>query len=102
MSLFRLLTSFNNALGALLPVLNLVNNPKYVKIGTTDNEKRIRTLAEEKYQVLFGVRKPTFKAMLAILEAAYEEMRKKGGRRRKLSVLDMLIAMRGYVRHVLN
>jgi hypothetical protein len=61
-----------------------------------DNKKRIENLKEEKYLVLFGVRKPTFDAMLAILESAYEEMRKKGGRRRKLSVLDMLIIMLGY------
>lgn len=61
-----------------------------------DNDKRIRNLSEEKYQVLFGVRKTTFDAMLAILEVAYEEMRRKGGRRRKLSVLDMLIIMLGY------
>jgi len=61
-----------------------------------DNEKRIANLAEEKYQVLFGVRKPTFDKMLAILESAYKEMRKKGGRKRKLSVLDMLIIMLGY------
>ncbi|HCC35966.1 MAG TPA: hypothetical protein DEQ02_10240, partial [Ruminococcaceae bacterium] len=60
-----------------------------------DNKKRIATLAEEKYQVLLGVHKATFDAMLAILEGAYEEMRKKGGRRRKLSVLDMLIIMLG-------
>jgi hypothetical protein len=61
-----------------------------------DNEKRIANLAEEKYQVLFGVRKPTFDTMLAILENAYKEMRKKGGRKRKLSVLDMLVIMLGY------
>lgn len=61
-----------------------------------DNNKRIENLNEDKYQVLFGVRKPTFDAMLAILERAYEEMRKKGGRRRKLSVLDMLIITLGY------
>jgi len=61
-----------------------------------DNEKRIEILTEEKYQVLFGVRKPTFDSMLAILETAYGEMRKKGGRKRKLSVLDMLIIMLGY------
>ena len=61
-----------------------------------NNEKRISELAEEKYQVIFGVRKPTFDMMLAILETAYEEMRKKGGRRRKLSVLDMLVIMLGY------
>jgi len=61
-----------------------------------DNQKRIESLAEEKYLVLFGVRKATFDAMLAILLRAYEEMRKKGGRRRKLSVLDMLIITLGY------
>jgi hypothetical protein len=61
-----------------------------------DNKSRIANLGEEKYQVLFGVHKATFDGMLAILEAAYEEMRKKGGRKRKLSVLDMLIVFLGY------
>lgn len=61
-----------------------------------DNKNRITNLAEGKYQVLFGVHKATFDAMLAILEIAYEEMRKKGGRKRKLSVLDMLIIFLGY------
>jgi len=61
-----------------------------------DNKKRISNLSEEKYQVLFGIRKPTFDEMLAILENAYKEMRKKGGRKRKLSVLDMLIITLGY------
>ena len=61
-----------------------------------DNQKRIAELKEEKYQVLFGVPKLTFDAMLAILENAYREMRKRGGYARKLSVLDMLIIMLGY------
>ena len=61
-----------------------------------DNETRIANLAEEKYQVIFGVHKATFDAMLAILIRAYEEMRKKGGRKRKLSVLDMLVITLGY------
>jgi len=61
-----------------------------------DNKTRIDNLAEEKYLVLFGVRKTTFDAMLAILECAYKEMRKKGGRKRNLSVLDMLVIMLGY------
>ena len=61
-----------------------------------DNQKRIENLKEEKYLVLFGVRKETFDVMHTILERAYEEMRKKGGRRRQLSVLDMLIIMLGY------
>jgi hypothetical protein len=61
-----------------------------------DNKTRITNLAEEKYLVLFGVRKETFEMILAILKDAYEEMRKRGGRKRKLSVLDMLIIMLGY------
>jgi len=61
-----------------------------------DNKKRIENLSEEKYQVLFGIHKETFNMMLAVLEKAYEEMRKKGGRRRKLSVFDMLVIMLGY------
>ena len=61
-----------------------------------NNVKRISELKEEKYQVIFGVGKATFSAMLAILESAYKEMRKKGGRKRKLSVLDMLIVFFAY------
>jgi hypothetical protein len=34
--------------------------------------------------------------MPAILERAYEELRKRGGRRRKPSVLDMLVILLGY------
>ena len=34
--------------------------------------------------------------MLEILESAYKEMRERGGRARKLSVLDMLIITLGY------
>jgi hypothetical protein len=61
-----------------------------------DNKTRITNLPEAKYQVLFGVHKATFDEMLAILNRAYEEMRKKGGRKRKLSVLDMLVITLGY------
>jgi hypothetical protein len=61
-----------------------------------DNKKRIAELPQEKYQVLFGIHKETFDAMLSILENAYKEMRKKGGRSRQLSVLDMLVIMLGY------
>ena len=61
-----------------------------------DNKRRIENLSEEKYLVLFGIRKVTFDAMLNILEDAYAQMRKKGGRKRKLSVLDMLVIMLGY------
>ena len=61
-----------------------------------DNEKRIAELKEEKYQVIFGITKSTFEAMLATVESAYREMRKKGGKERQLSVLDMLVITLGY------
>lgn len=60
------------------------------------NEERMAKLPEKKYLVTFGIRKATFEAMLSILENAYKEMRKKGGRKRKLSVLDMLVVTLGY------
>ena len=68
----------------------------YGKTYPMDNIRRIRELEEERYQVLFGVQKAIFDAMQSILERAYEEMRKRGGKKRKLSVLDMLIIMLGY------
>jgi hypothetical protein len=61
-----------------------------------DNKTRIEKLQEEKYHIIFGVTKRTFEAMLAILESAYKEMRKKGGRKRKLSVLDMQVVFFAY------
>jgi hypothetical protein len=61
-----------------------------------DNNTRITELADDKYLVLFGVSKTTFDKMLVILNRAYDEMRKRGGRKRKLSVLDMLIISLGY------
>jgi len=63
-----------------------------------ENEKRMANLPEEKYLVTFGIRKPTFDAMLVILEAAYKQLRKRGGKKRKLSVLDMLVITLGYYR----
>jgi len=61
-----------------------------------DNVRRMEGLAESKYQVLFGVRKTTFDAMLTILHSAYKEMRQRGGPKRKLSVLDMLVIFFAY------
>jgi len=61
-----------------------------------DNKSRMAKLPEKKYLVTFGIRKATFDAMVGILENAYKEMRKKGGRKRKLSVLDMLVITLGY------
>ena len=61
-----------------------------------DNEERIGKLQEEKYQEIFGVRKPTFVKMLSILESAYKEMHEQGGRPARLRVLDKLVVFFGY------
>ena len=61
-----------------------------------ENKTRVENLPEEKYHIIFGVKKTTFEAILDILERAYKEMRKKGGRKRKLSVLDMLVVLFAY------
>ena len=63
-----------------------------------DNVERISKLKDSEYQALFGVQKPTFEAMLAILEQAFELLHKQGGRPPRLSVLDKLIVTLGYYR----
>ena len=59
---------------------------------------RIAKLGDSGYQQIFGVRKATFEAMLAILEEAFARQHKKGGRPPKLSVLDRLVITLGYYR----
>jgi predicted DNA-binding protein YlxM (UPF0122 family) len=61
-----------------------------------DNKKRIESLKESAYQELFGIHKPTFDAILAILERAFEELHAQGGRPPRLSVLDKLVVTLGY------
>jgi len=61
-----------------------------------DNVKRIEKIKESEYQELFGIVKATFDKMLEILESAYKELHKDGGRPPRLSVLDKLVIMLGY------
>ena len=63
-----------------------------------DNLTRISKLKDNEYRQIFGVKKPTFEAMLAILEEAYEQLHKQGGRPPKLTVLDRLVITLGYYR----
>ena len=63
-----------------------------------DNNSRVANMAPEKYQAVFGVAKTTFEQMLAILDDAYKEMRRRGGPKRKLTVLDMLVVFFAYYR----
>ena len=61
-----------------------------------DNASRVANLAPEKYQPVFGVAKATFEQMLALLDDAYKDMRRRGGPKRKLTVLDMLVVFFAY------
>lgn len=63
-----------------------------------DNEKRIKNLKEEQYQIIFGIKKKTFDKMLEILNNSYIELHSQGGKNPKLSVLDKLIIMLDYYR----
>ena len=63
-----------------------------------DNQTRIGKLKEKDYQRIFGVTKPIFQQMLAILEETFCKEHSKGGRPLKLSVLDKLVIMLCYYR----
>jgi hypothetical protein len=59
-----------------------------------DKEK----LGAEEFKRLFGVKKETYTKMLEILEAAYKELHKAGGRPSRLSVEDKLSVTLQYLR----
>ena len=71
----------------------------FTGISHMDNVARIARLAEDKYQETFGVKKQTFDKMLAILEQKHAELRRKGGHKRQLSVLDSLVILFAHVRN---
>ena len=60
---------------------------------------KILQLKDKDYQTILGVTKQTFDCMLKLLEQAYAERHKKGGRRlSKLSLSDKLVITLGYYR----
>ena len=61
-----------------------------------DNKERLSRIKGNKYREIFGVNKEIFEEMLKILETAYKEEHKKGGRPSILSVLDKLVIMLQY------
>ena len=63
-----------------------------------NNKKRMKKLKAEDYQRLFGVKKETFDKMMEVLEKAYIEKHKKGGKPPKLTILDKLIITLQYYR----
>ena len=64
-----------------------------------NNEQRILKLDAGSYQTLFGVKKNTFDLMLSVLEAAFKDLHKRGGKPTKLTVLDKLIITLDYYKN---
>ena len=61
-----------------------------------NTQEKIANLKAEKYQELFGVKKPVFDEMLEILVAKEKPINPKGGRPPKLTTLDKLVIMLEY------
>jgi len=61
-----------------------------------DNETKIARLPEKMYKTAFGVTKNTFDKMLDTLKQKHDKLRKKGGPKRKLNILDELIIWFAY------
>ena len=61
--------------------------------------ERTKNFKDEDFQINFGVKVDTFFTMLEILEKAYNEQHRKGGRHlSKLSILDKLVITLTYYR----
>ena len=55
-------------------------------------------LSDSKFKRLVGIRRETFADMLQVLYPAYANLHKKGGRKPKLSLEDLLMATLQYLR----
>jgi hypothetical protein len=62
-----------------------------------NNRERIDYLRESEYQELFGIKKHTFDLMLEKLTKTHIQKHVKGGRKTKLTVLDMLVVFLAYL-----
>jgi hypothetical protein len=60
--------------------------------------KSIRNIEDEKFRRLTGVKKCTFKKMIAILNEADSKKKAKGGRKNKLLIEDRLLMALEYIR----
>ncbi len=58
----------------------------------------IKNLDEESFRRLTGVKKPTFKKMVELLEVAQQKKKSRGGRPNKLSIELMLLMTLEYLR----
>ena len=60
--------------------------------------KKIKELNEEKFRRLTGVKRTTFERMVRILEQDIKDRKTKKGRKKKLSIEDMLLMTLEYIR----
>ena len=60
--------------------------------------EQVQDLDEGKFKRIVGVKKETFREIVNVLRPKYEAKRKKGGRKPKLSLEDMIMATFGYLR----
>ena len=58
--------------------------------------ENIKNLKSTEFRQTTGVKPKTFSAMVEVLKTAYTEVHKKNGRKRKLSMEDMLLMMLEY------
>lgn len=58
----------------------------------------VRTLKDEAFRRLTGVKRPTFEKMIGILKEAHIKKKSKGGRKNTLSIEDMLLMSLEYLR----
>jgi len=60
--------------------------------------EKAQKISEEKFKRLIGVKKKTFDEMVSILRTSYVEKHKRGGRKPKLSIEEMLLLALEYWR----
>jgi hypothetical protein len=60
--------------------------------------EQVRDLDEGKFKRIVGIKKETFRELVNQLKPKYEAKRKRGGRKPKLSLEDMIMATFGYLR----
>lgn len=58
----------------------------------------VKTLKDEAFRRLTGVKRPTFEKMIEILQEAHIKKKSKGGRKNTLSIEDMLLMSLEYLR----
>lgn len=62
------------------------------------NYENSKSLTDVKFKRLVGVQRETFAQMLQVLNLAYAQLHKRGGRTPKLSLEDLLMATLQYLR----